>query len=87
MARLDSLKWKWSGGSFVFDRLAQDARTVSRSLERRVGVPGSWWDFSRARAGAKRPGERVSSLLGTEEKWLRAESRFSVYVANVDVVA
>lgn len=32
----------------------------------RVVVPGSGWDCSRARAGAGRPRERVSSLPGTE---------------------
>lgn len=49
--------------------------------ECRVVVPGGGWDCSRARAAAGRPGERVSSLPGTEEKLLRAVSGCSVCVA------
>lgn len=49
-------------------------------LECRVVVPGSGWDWSRARTDARRLGERVSSLPGTEHRLLRAVSGFSVYL-------
>lgn len=50
-------------------------------LECRVVVPGSGWDWSRARTDARRLGERVSSLPGTEHRLLRAVSGFSVCVS------